>query len=786
MMKKRQRLRVFRLAGLALAGWLVGMFVVPAFFSLPEGLTDPDAFAPGVTYTDREGVPLRRLLADEDLRIDAPASLNEIPASLINATLAAEDSRFFQHGGIDFLGLARAVRDAVWHREFVSGASTVTQQLVKISSPPRPRSFRTKVIEMFTARKLEMSWDKEEILEAYLNRLPYGNQLTGCRAAARAYFGKPLGDLSLAESAFLAGLPNKPTRFNPYRNFEGAQDRQHWILGRMLEEQWITESDLNAARGETLRLTESGAVGEFEAPHFVELVQLAEEESGEVHAETTIDLKRQHFVEQTIQTQLQALDQQIGGRLATQSAVVVIDNASGDVLALAGSRNFFESEGGQINGAWTPRSPGSTLKPFTYLLALERGYTAATVLPDVPVEYVTKTGAYRPVNYDRRFRGPVTVRHALANSLNVPAIRMLDAIGGPENLHRVLTGPLGLTGFDPDPQTYGLGLTLGNAEVRLLELTNAYACIARLGIAKPFRLTRDASTQQGQVADLTLFDRESCWIIADILSDNLARAEAFGLDSPLRLPFRVAAKTGTSTDYRDNWTVGFTPEYTVGVWVGHFGNTSLQNVSGVSGAGPIFHAVMAELHAHRKPIWYPRPDSLIDAEIDPLNGKRVLPGVLSQKPTPTIREVFRPGTLPEPARPEDYEDDGRVKLPPVYATWLAEEGKSFAKRAVPDTSHSAKPRLRIVSPISGTVAYLDSDLPGGGKRFPLRFEIENSPAIPKPGESSIRWTSDTLRIESDEKTGRAWLILEPGSHEVVATDSTTGVRSISRIAVETL
>ncbi|MCB1088670.1 MAG: transglycosylase domain-containing protein, partial [Verrucomicrobiae bacterium] len=427
--------RWLRLCGWAGAAWLLGYFVVPAFFPMPEGLARQDAFAPGTTYTDREGLPLRRLLADGDLRIDEPAALEEIPQSLVDATLAAEDSRFFSHGGVDFLGLVRAVRDAIWHREFVSGASTVTQQLVKISSPSRARNLTTKVIEVFTARKVEMSWDKDDILTAYLNRLPYGNQLTGCRAAARGYFDKPLGDLSLAESAFLAGLPNKPTRFNPYHNFDGARDRQQYILGRMRTEGWITEAEYEAAMSEPLRLVAGGPRGEFEAPHLIELVRRDEQRTGIVRARTTIDLPLQRFVEGAIDAQLAALDAQIGRRLVTQAAVVVIENRSGEVLALAGSRGFLDSPAGQINGTWTPRSPGSALKPFTYLLALERGQSPGSVLGDVPVEYPTPTGAYRPVNYDRSFHGPVTIRFALANSLNVPAVRTLEAMGGPAPLH---------------------------------------------------------------------------------------------------------------------------------------------------------------------------------------------------------------------------------------------------------------------------------------------------------------------------------------------------------------
>ena len=770
-----------RLGGVGLVGWCLGMFVVPWFFPLPDGITDPEAFAPGTTYTDRDGTPLRRLLAEDDLRIDSAAAYEELPTQLVEATLAAEDKRFFTHGGIDFLGLARAARDAVRHREFVSGASTVTQQLVKISTPSGPRNFPAKFREMFTARRLEMSWDKEQILVAYLNRLPYGNQLTGCRAAARGYFGKPLGDLSLAECAFLAGLPNKPTRLNPYRNFEGARERQQWILERMREEGWITESDYRAALGETLRLSETGPIGEFEAPHFIELVRAAEDLTGRIETETTLDLGLQRFVEQTVETRLQLVDQEIDQAITTQAAVVVIENETAEVRALIGSRDFFVSESGQVNGAWTPRSPGSSLKPFTYLLALERGQSAGSILPDVPTEYATGTGVYRPVNYDRRFRGPVTVRRALANSLNVPAVRMLDEIGGAEILHGAMIGRLGFTGLDPDARTYGLGLTLGTAEVRLLELTNAYAGLARMGDVRPYRLTRGgAPTEEGEASESTPFDPEACWIIADILSDNLARAEAFGLNSPLRLPFRVAAKTGTSTDYRDNWTVGFTPEFTVGVWVGHFGNASLPKMSGVNGAGPIFQAVMTEVHRDVTPSWYPRPATLVEAEIDAFHGKRLSESTQAIA-RHTLREVFRSGSLPKPAAARDYDARGRSQVEADYRRWLATTGRHFEDRlAVEEGAPSRTEPLRILSPVSGTVAYLDPDLPGGGRRFPLKIDGRDDQA------TRVKWHSDTLQIESDPDSGRAWLLLEPGRHEVVVVDPATGTQSISGIEVQSL
>jgi penicillin-binding protein 1C len=781
--RPQSRRRSWRWGWLLLAPviWLIGYFLAPLFVPLPVGLTDPAAFAPGVAFTDREGRPLRRLLADGELRIDRPVELDEIPRSLIDATLAAEDRRFYSHGGIDFFGLTRAVRDALRHRTIVSGASTVTQQLVKISSPPRARDLNAKVTEMFTARKLEMVWSKEEILAAYLNRLPYGNQLTGCGAAARGYFGKPLGDLSLAESAFLAALPNKPTRFNPYKNLDGAQERQRWILARMLIQGWIDDDAFQSAMAEPLRLVEGGPAGEFEAPHLIELI-VDVPQTGKVT--TTIDLPFQRFVESTVDTQLAALDAQIGRQLTTQAAVVVIENATGDVLALAGSRGFLDSPGGQINGAWTPRSPGSTLKPFTYLLSLDRGGSPGAIFPDVPVEYPTPTGAYRPVNYDRRFRGPVTMRFALANSLNIPAIRALDGAGGPAKLHEALTNKLGFTGLNPDAATYGLGLTLGTAEVRLLELTNAYACLARLGVARPYSLTREFPIKQGMIGDTTgydqnretrVFDSGACWVIADMLSDNLARAAAFGLNSPLRFPFRVAAKTGTSTDYRDNWTLGFTPTHTVGVWVGHFGNQSLQNVSGVSGAGPIFHAVMMELYRDGSPDWFPKPEGWIEAEIDPMTGRRA---TAEFRPAHSVHEWFRMDDLPEPARPADY-DDGRPLLArKEYAAWLDKEGREFADRiALADVVETAEPVLRILSPLPGTMAYLDADLPGGGEKFPLRAESDG-------GE--IEWSSETLAVEADAVSKRAWLILKPGRHRVTATDLKTGARSVSEIEVTRL
>ena len=775
-----------RLALSGLAAVLAGLYLVPWFFPLPETLGT--AAPSGVLFVDREDRPVRRLL-DGELRADEPATYDEFPESLVLATLAAEDSRYFSHGGIDFLGVLRAVRDALLHREFVSGASTITQQTIKLYAPPRRRDFRTKIIEAFTARHLEMTADKETILTAYLNHLPYGNQFTGARAAARGYFGKPLGDLSLAESTLLAGLPNKPTKLNPWKNLEGARQRQLWILGRMREEGYIDEARFAAALIEEPKLI-AGHERSFHAPHFTELLLECEgpaiesAKAARTVVRTTLDLRLQHAVENLVSAELARLAHQAGEENDLQAAVVVIENASGEILALSGSRSFFGSAAGQVNGAWRPRSAGSTLKPFTYALALQRDTSAATILADTPIEYITSTGTYQPVNFSRRFMGPVSVRHALANSLNVPAVKLLDEIGGPTRLHDCLVKDLHFTSLAPAATEYGLGLTLGNAEVRLLELTNGYATLARLGEWKPVRFLREANplhstTQPGQAGVETrrVFDADAAWLIGDILSDERARALAFGLNSPLNLPFRVAAKTGTSTDFRDSWTIGYTPDFTVGVWVGRFDNRPLNRVSGAMGAAPIFHQVMTRLHREHAPRWFETPADASELAVDRISGKR-LPEGLALSESRIRKEWFVRGKVPALAAANDYDAEGRTRVPLTYATWWRDPSNPLKNDAFLEALAESMPvpDFRIVSPLEGTVAFIDPDLPESGVRFPLK--------VAGSGNEEIEWSSESLAVESEN--GESWLVLKPGEHEVAALDRKSGRIVKSHLKVKAL
>jgi len=736
----------------AVAWWLLP-FTVP----LPEKLKQPLPVSP--TFLAADGSPLRQFLNDEGQRVIQPALAPEIPQTLIHATLAAEDKRFYSHGGVDLLAIARAAWDDLRKHRVVSGASTITQQLAKVGAGQRrPRTLLTKLLEAFQARRLEMTWPKERILTEYLNRVSYGNLLTGCNSAAQGYFNKPLRDLSPAECAFLASIPQSPSRLNPYRNRTAVQKRQHRILELMSKQHWINDESKEVALQEKVSLQRF--TGGFAAPHAVALA-MPEEQFGTAPITTTIVPNIQSRVEGIITHRLNLLE----AKHVTHAAVVVLENKTGRVLALAGSRSFFATDGGQINGAWSPHSPGSSIKPFTYLLALQHGFTTASVIPDLPIEYATPTGLYRPENYDHRNYGPVTLRTALGSSLNIPAVRALHQIGGEKVLLTALQ-KLGLTTLNEAPDHYGLGLTIGNAPVRLLELANAYACIARLGEAKPWTLLARADTSQSE----RLHPEAACYLIADILSDNQARVLTFGPRSVIRLPFRCAVKTGTSTNYRDNWTLGFMPEFTVGVWAGNFDNSPMSQVSGVSGAGPIFRDVFMFLHETLGTTWYAEPEGLEKASIDPRNGKRITDA------TPISRasrdELFIKGTLPKTATEADYEKDtGKALLPNEYAAWL-NRGEHWLSGLVAVRNAANDHPPRIISPVEGSVFIIDPDLNSGGQRLLLRV-AENM---------SVEWSSPSLQIETKDSLSHA--ILVPGTHLVTATSPETGVAATMRFEVK--
>ena len=718
------------------------------FVSLPSALLRP--LVQSIELLDRNGIPLREARVDE--RFSRELTIDQIPPRVIHAVLAAEDKRFYRHHGVDWLAAARALTNGLTRRHTTSGASTITQQLIKIAEH-RPRTWRTKLIEAATALRLEQVWSKDQILCAYLNRVDFGNLNIGLATAADYYFGKPVLDLSAAEAALLAGLPRNPRRLNPHVAFEKALQRERSVLRRMRENGWLSVPEYELAAAELLRLQPPRRI--FRAPHFTEL--LLQESPAITGAEirTTLDLALNQQVERILRDRLA----QIRDHNAHDAAAVVIDNASGDVISLVGSADYFAPGTGQVNGAWAKRSAGSTLKPFTYLLALERGATPATMIADVRTSFPAAGGFYRPENYNRRCYGPVSYRTALASSLNIPAVKVLLAAGGPATLHERLR-TVGLTTLNHSAEIYGLGLTLGNCEARLLELTNAYASLARLGEFRPWRLLADSPSFSRRYSR-----PELVWQIADIMSDNSARTLSFGINSALRFEYPVACKTGTSTDFRDNWTIGFTPEFTAGVWVGNFDGAPMHEVSGVTGAGPILHGIFDHLHAVKGTTWYRTPAQVVERVVHPLTGR-----LLAETDPRGVREKFIAGNLPPPEARGDYTADGKVKLGSEYSEWAAS-----AENSLPGTTAvaGAESTLRILSPLPGSIYLIDPDVHSSA-RIPLAAA----------GGEQLIWESDSLRCATTD--GFAFAEAAPGTHRIRVTDPATGRRAEVEIAVRSL
>lgn len=762
---RTQRLAVWLLRGVvAVFVMVAGLWLAIDCVPLPRGLVEPPA--PGWEFVDRHGRTLRQLRGGREQFSQAVAE-GEISALLMAATLAAEDRRFWSHHGVDWQAILRAAWQLVRNGRIVSGGSTITQQLVKLAEP-RPRTFVTKVIEAAQALRLEREWDKPRILAAYLNRLDYGNLRGGCDAAARHYFGKAPADLSAAEAAFLAGLPQAPSRLNPRARFAGAKRRQEWILSRMHVLGWLTAEDFSRAIAEPVRL--APASREFAAPHFVDLVlEHAALDAGQPQrVTTTLDLALNRFVEQTLRAQLARLrEQQVGN-----GAAVVLDNRTGAVLALVGSEDYFAPAAGQVNGAWSPRSAGSTLKPFTYALAFERGATPATIVADVPCEFPTATGVFRPVNYDHHCHGPVRHRLALANSLNIPAVKVLDEFGGASALRERLRA-CGLTTLTRPAEHYGLGLTLGNAEVRLLELANAYACLARLGEWLPYRLVEASADETPSSAQV--ISREAAWLVADVLSDNRARALAFGLETPLRFDFPVACKTGTSTDYRDNWAVGYTPEFTVAVWAGNFDGSPMHRVSGVTGAGPVLQEIFQHLRRRFGTSWYAPLPGWVQRDVHPLTGKLITGGgpALRAKSIPPAREWLPADHLPPAQSAADFDANGRVRLTGDYAAWM-ESGDNWLGDRVGLVAGENLTTLRVLYPAPGTVFYLDPDLPESARSITLQTS----------GGRHCRWESESLTFA--HTNGQPQVFLTEGRHRLSVHSPTTGARADTWFVVRRL
>lgn len=614
-MTRRRTIALVTITGAIVGVGTFFLWPLPAAFNAP---------APGASLRilDREGRLLYSVRPPETGEREAIV-FSDIPPPLVETLLTSEDRTFFTHHGVSVRGILRAAVANIRAGRIVAGGSTITQQFVRIRMQLPRGSLIAKVRELLLALRVSAHLPKETILAGYLSDAYFGNNAYGIRAAAHTYFGKEVRELSTAETAFLVGLLQGPNRFDPFENFSAAKRRQRAVLHALVDTGRLSEEAAEAAAEEPLALRRPRVP--IEAPHFVMWLLSGHGEplpaSGELR--TSLDLPLQRDIERIALRHVARLAE----KNVTAGAVVVLDADTGDIRAMVGSADYFDTaHDGAVNVAVSPRQPGSALKPFTYALAIAAGDTAATTALDIETAYRTQEGnPYLPRNYDYDVHGLVRYREALANSYNIAAVRVLEHIGVPRLLSFLRAA--GITTLTRPPEHYGVALTLGSGEVTLLELTRAYGVFVRGG-----RRFGD---------DRTVLDPRVAWLITDILSDPAARIPEFGTASPLNFTFPVAAKTGTTRNSRDNWVIGFTPHYIVGVWVGNADNSPMRDTSGITGAGPIFAEVVERLSRGEPRRDFARPEGLVRTTICALSGKLPTPDCPA-----TIEEWFIAGTEP--------------------------------------------------------------------------------------------------------------------------------------------
>ncbi len=780
---------------------------------------------PTTQILDRHGKLLYEVI-DPDAGKQIDLSLDRIPAACVQATIATEDGRFFSHIGVDPLAIARAVWQNLTSGDVVSGGSTLTQQLARTLLLPATerytQSYARKLREAWLAWQLERTYTKDELLALYLNQTYYGNFAFGIEAAAQIFFAKPANQLSRAECALLAGLIQYPTGYNPLADPETAKNRQLTVLRLLREAGFLTATEAEEIAAEPLRYR--SRLFAIDAPHFVMMVQdqlvnqLGAERvrDGGLRVVTTLDLGLQRQAEQAVRRRLAQLTCAAPGeckdpagrdRRVDNAAAVVLDSATGEILALVGSPDYFGQQiSGNVNAALSLRQPGSAIKPFTYAAALDPAWssragqpplTAASILPDLPTTFYVENAdgsnaAYRPQNYDRLAHGPVSVRTALANSYNIPAVATLERIG--VDTLRDLAAQAGIRTFTG---RYGLALTLGGGDVRLLELTAAYGIfddgrsvapraigeimglgdyeITQLGdrsASGPISQSPNRSISQSQ----QLLSPSTAWLITDILADNVARMPAFGANSVLKLPFPAAVKTGTTTDWRDNWTVGYSTERIVGVWVGNADNAPMLDVSGVDGAGPIWHDIMLLAHP-TAPADFTRPAGLVETEICAPSGllptpecprtrwEWFIPGTQPTQPDNQFQRIVLDSATGQPATAATP-DTRRVSrvfwlLPPEYHDWMVSQGIARAPSQTVAASAAPSGPLVLTAPASFTNYQLHPGTSPASQQLEVAGFTADSSAW-----HSLRLMSDSgvLATASGAARMRAQWPLQAGQH----------------------
>lgn len=574
-----------------------------------------------ITIKDRKGIPITTIYPSHGGR-HKKIAYEDIPDVLIHAVISAEDKNFFKHHGIDYSSISKAAMRNYKAGRVVSGGSTITQQLIK-NFYPMSRTYKNKMQEAVYAIKLEQMLSKEEILTAYLNKIFFGNNIYGIGLASEIYFNKKLSDITISEAAMLASIIKSGTMFNPYRYATNLENRRQYVLTQMHENGYISEIDYKYSienKPEVLKETKK-----FLAPHFSLYVNqtirnMNSKEISEVY--TTLDLNIQSQTEAVVRNTTKWMH----SFNVRNVSVVVLDAKTGEVLSMVGSLDYSDTDSaGSVNGATALRQAGSTFKPFLYAHIFDEGETASSVMADIKSFLPSRNGFYSPENYSHKYYGPVSIRKSLANSLNVSTVRWLDKYSV-SNFQQVLRS-VGLTSINKHYDHYGLTLALGSAEIRLLDLANAYRTFANDGIYRPHYSIRSIHKSDGSIVNTKrggskrVFSEEASFLITDILSDTEARLNVFPNRRGIVYPFSIAIKTGTSKDFRDAWAFGYTKDYVVGIWLGDFGGSAMQNITGGNSAVPILYDIFLMLNKSQKQTKWNKPSSIISKHVCALSGK---------------------------------------------------------------------------------------------------------------------------------------------------------------------
>ncbi len=608
-----------------LIGFLISLLIVFVnnSYNFVKSLPSPKSIGK-VNYSlsshiyDRDGRLLYEFYREQNR---TPVKLESLPSYVWEAAIAIEDKDFFKHNGVSPIGgIIRALKENIANNSF-QGGSTITQQLVKSALLSPERTITRKFKEIILALWTERLFTKEEILEMYLNQVPYGGSSYGIEEASKTYFNKPAKNLKIHEAAVLAGLPQAPSLYSPQINPKLAKSRRNQVLKQMVEEKYITQQEYSSAVKEEINVQPPRTA--IRAPHFVfhvknkliEKYGIREVEEGGLRVTTSLDLEIQEAAQQILIEELDKLK----GLNVTNGAVLITRPKTGEVLAMVGSYNYFSEPSGAFNVTTALRQPGSSIKPLMYSLALQNDFTAATIIDDSPVTF-PGIPPYRPVNYDGRFHGRVPLRYALANSYNVPAVKTLNAVGVADFVDHATK--MGISTWT-DPSRFGLSLTLGGGEVMMTDMAKAFGVFANMGEKKEvtpiIKITNsfDEVLYQNGARGEKVLNEGIAYIINDMLSDNVARIPAFGSRSALEIPgYKVAVKTGTTDEKKDNWTIGYTPEFLVEVWVGNNNNTPMHPslTSGVTGAAPIWNRVMTYMlhNYNQNSTWFTKPGNIVE------------------------------------------------------------------------------------------------------------------------------------------------------------------------------